>query len=251
MVTFNPAITERLNALESGVLNGHYIFSRDFEDTMVRRFSQPDKFAHNISYEFTNNPEMLQQYYNIREYAYKETLGLQHFSGQEDEFDIHSHILIVKAGGNVVGGARLIVSTPQNPQMIPLEEDGLDVKSKFPQLDFSQINYCEMSRLALLPEFRNKEIAEEIHRKFIDICARDNIDVGFARTTPLQQRRTKTIFNNLGYEMIVRRDIDVNYGDLPMLFSCVDFTPNREYTVLLKQVINSEMAEIAEHLEFA
>lgn len=244
MVNFNTAIADKLNGLSQSVLSGHYIFNRELEDAyLAKRFGTPDKFAHNISYEFTTDPESLQQYYNIREFAYKETLGVQGFSGQEDELDKHSYILVVKSGNTVIGGARLTVSSPEKPQIMPLEENGFDIKEHFPQLDFTKLKYCEMSRLALLPEFRNNVIAEQIHKEFVKICERENIDVGFARTTPLQQRRTKTIFKNLGFEMVIRRDIKLDpYEHLEMQFSCVDFTSSHSFVDLLKHSA-SELVE--------
>lgn len=258
MVSFNSAIADKLNALSQTTLNGHYIFSREYSDALLaKRFSTPLGFAHNISYEYAETQEDLNTYYQIREEAYRDILQEKNFSGAEDEFDRYSFILLIKAGNRVVGGARLTVSDAADNRLMPLEADGFDIKSHFPQLDFSKIRYCEMSRLALLPEFRNGVISQEIHQKFIDLCREKNIHVGFARTTPLQQRRTKTIFSNLGHNMIIRRDIKLPHNasnqHLNMQFSCVDFTIDRRFEELLKMQPQEaiEKSEKTEQLEFA
>ena len=256
MVSFNPAITERLNALSGTVLNGHYIFSRDFDDAyLARRFSQPDKYAHNISYGPVYDRLLIEQYYNIRQEAYKQLHHDKNFVvPEDDEHDINSVIYMAKAGNSCVGGIRLTISTPQQPVKLALESDEFAIQDYFPNLDLSKITYCEASRLAILPDYRNGFLWNQLHHKSTDFLVKEmGVEIGFGQSQALQTRRFRAQFRDMGYKMIVRNDLKTGvarkFPDLNIKFWAIDFTSDQRYAEKLRALVSEPVGD--QELEIA
>lgn len=104
-------------------------------------------------YEFTNDPDKLKEYYRIRDFCFKETWGLEVFSGDEDDHDRAGYILVANQGNRIIGGARMVLATPDNPIVLPMEEDGFSLKECVPDYDLEQQVYGEVGRFSILPQF--------------------------------------------------------------------------------------------------
>ena len=241
----NAAIAGKLNNLGSNVLKGHFIFNREMDETALKRqFGTAPKFPRGLTMAFSTDESELEQYYQIRKQAYREVLHLSQYSGGQEPEDLESMILIVKAGTTVIGGARLTISTPQNHKKLPIEGEGFDINSVYPEIDLTKINYCEMSRLALLPEFRDGHVMKEISNTMLNYCLLQNIQLGFAGNTPLHARRFERIFNHLGYGFIVREDVNIQkemYEQIRVVFSVADFTRDQRYISTLEQVEDASL----------
>lgn len=59
---------------------------------------------------FTQDGELLNQYYELRHKAYNVENGWQTYDGSENEYDRHGKIVVAIKDGKVIGGMRLIVS---------------------------------------------------------------------------------------------------------------------------------------------
>jgi len=253
MTSFNPAITQRLNALSEGVLNGHYIFSRDFDENLLaRRFSQPEKHPRNIRITTEYDSKHLEQYFNIREETYKTAIGANFYAGV-DENDSKSHMVLAIAGDNCIGGIRITVSSPVKPMFLPTECENFQFSKVYDKLDFSSLTYCEATRLALLPEFRDGNVLhllfEEATKYAIETLG---VQVVFGRAGSIQTRTFQTHYRNMGYDLIIRKDIKPpSTGmDAPLVqIFGIDFTPDRFYTNLLNSYNNAPQEP--KELEFA
>lgn len=252
MVAFNPAITERLNALSDTLLNGHYIFSRDYDESyLARRFSKPEKHSHNISYGISHDPKHLQQYYKIREQAYKEVHNLKDFTGSEEYTDLISYLYLAFSGNNCVGGVRLTITSDEQPVELPIEHD-FSVKEFYRNIDFTGLKYCEASRLALLSDFRRHGgVADGLILNFVKFLVNDiGVSLGFGRSTALQARRFKTQFNNLNlpYKFVIRNDVQFNYAtehdDVNLTFWAIDFTPDQRFAEKLEEIHEEPVKKI-------
>jgi hypothetical protein len=111
-----------------------------------------------IIYEFTKDPTHLDQYYQIREQCYKEYWGLKIFSGAEDEHDRNGHILIVRAGNQVIGGGRLFLRSMNDIMKLPTETDDFLLHEVLPELSTAHTIWGDIGRIAVLPEFRGKKV---------------------------------------------------------------------------------------------
>src|SRR5271170_7064251 len=103
-------------------------------ERFMRRLKQPEK----IAYEFTHDPGLLHQYYQLREDMFIRVWGLEHFTGQRDGFDKSSQILVAKRGLQCIGGVRFSMSTPSHPHLLPMEGDDLSLSKLFPELNLAE-----------------------------------------------------------------------------------------------------------------
>ena len=132
-----------------------------------------------LTYEFTKDPGYLHQYYVIRAQLLNDTYG-DAIPEQSDTYDQRSHILVVRKGRQVVGGARMTVRSPRKEGRLPLEGDDFDLVNVLPELHLENQKYCEFSRVAILPEFQNEGILAKMFQRFYEKCEAMNIRCGFS-----------------------------------------------------------------------
>lgn len=58
----------------------------------------------------TKDRDLLQQYYDLRHYSYREENGWKNYDGSENEFDRRGQIVVALKDGKVVGGMRMMFS---------------------------------------------------------------------------------------------------------------------------------------------
>lgn len=178
------------------------------EQALYARFSRPVKKIADLTFEFTRDKGLLQQYYNLREEMYTRVWGLSHFNAQEDEFDRRSHIVVARRGRQVVGGARLTIHSPRNPLPLPMECEEFCLEKLLPkEYGLAHCRYGEFSRLAVLPEFAglSYDFAAQIRRKSIA----NGLSYTFAISPLPQIRNFRQTANKLKLTSEVLRDIHV------------------------------------------
>lgn len=163
-------------------------------------------------YFFTKDQKLLRAYYRIRQECYRSVKGgPENFDGGENKEDIVSDILVVVKDGHVVGGGRLIGSTPEMPCKLPLEEEGFMVKDVFPELFLDRVSYCELGRIAVTPEFRDIMTINRICGELIQKAIRKGYKYQFSMaplsTSRLYQRVSSSL--NLPYPYVIHKDIAV------------------------------------------
>ncbi len=87
-----------------------------------------------LDYEFTNDPALLEQYYQLREQMFISVWGLKRFHGVEDAFDKDANTLIARMGNLCVGGARILMKVPGNSNQLPMEGDDFNLEQLLPEL---------------------------------------------------------------------------------------------------------------------
>ena len=251
MVDFNPAITAKLNGLSSNLLNGHHIFSKGYDDNyLAKRYSRAEKHAHNISYGISGNSKHIQQYYNIRQNAYREVIQKYQkrgaplpmgadtgFYAGEDDHDRRSVLYLALAGDNCIGGVRLTISTPDASNKLTMEDESFSLQDNFPSIDLSRVKYCEASKVAILPDYLDGEVWDVLQRKSTEYVIEEGVEIVFCQSHKLSTKRFKQQFSRLGFEVIVRKDIKTKateeFKALGMQFWAVDFTPEQKYALRL------------------
>lgn len=201
----------------------------NFADSpMARRMLRPARQPQKIGYEFTEDAGFLHQYYNLREEMFISVWGLTHFSGQKDQFDDTSEIMVARQGLQCIAGGRLTISTPNKPQPLPMERHGLILKDAFPELNLDKCSYGEFSRLAILPEFRGGEVFPEIARRFIKKAIASGVDYAFNMAPQPLARNYRQVVQLFGLTWDIRRDIDVpdqeEFEGIRMVVSVMDLT---------------------------
>ena len=247
-MSLNPAITEKLNELSTGLLAGHHIFSRDYDAALARRFSQPDKWSHNIRISTQNSRRHIEQYFAIREQTYKTAIGANFYAG-EDENDSKSHIVLALAGDNCIGGIRITVSSPEKPMTLPTECNVFQFSKIYGELDFSNLTYCEATRLAILPDFSNGSVLPRLFEEATRFGTQElGVEMVFGRSASTQTRAFRTHYKNMGYDLIIRRDIKPPStgmdASIVQIFG-IDVTPDRKYQHILESYNNDHLEKMA------
>ena len=235
MTGLNPAVIQNLENTASNLLSNHYLFKKDDEDAYLRaRFEKKVYIPRNISFGVTTEEDLKKQYYKIREAAYRQLLDDDKFTAPEDEFDKNGHIFVAKSANVCVGGLRITVSKPGSENRLPLETEDFRIKDFFPWLTFMGVTYSEPSKLALLPDYRDGQVLENLFFESIKYYTQQlGVEIAFGRSAILQTRRFKQYINSAGFNFISRYDINLPHHDYYAHLWAVDFTPDRRYSGLL------------------
>lgn len=219
----NYGIVQGAEVSDGGVLPVGRFTPREILLQEVRRQIDKNSKEQKLSYEFTDDPWMIQQYYKIREKCYREDLSLPDFNGGEDFYDKPSYIAVVRKGDRVIGGARIIISAPEGRVPLSLEEKGFMMADLFPELKLEDKSYCEFSRLAILPEHRGMDSLQELLRSLSYKAINVGCGAIFAITSIPQARCYRRMFRLLGLDFETRSDIKVPfkplYGDMKIVLS--------------------------------
>jgi hypothetical protein len=108
-----------------------------------------------IIFELTRNQELLQQYYRLREAAFREEIGISGFDGSEESADRNGRLLIAHWKGRCLGGAR-----------ISSRKLG---SGEYRELELRSMACCTWERLVLDPEIRTDQLARDFCSHLIDV----------------------------------------------------------------------------------
>jgi predicted GNAT family N-acyltransferase len=108
-----------------------------------------------IKIELSRDPQLLEQYYTLRERCFRQELELPDFDGSEEHLDRCGHILIAHRDGECVGGARI------TPSLLP--EDQLR------DFDLAPETCCAWERFVLDPTIRTVQLARDFLAHLIEV----------------------------------------------------------------------------------
>lgn len=180
-----------------------------------------------IRFEFSKKPQLLAQYYKIREACFRKELGLESFDGSEEEDDRAGHILIAMDVDRCIGGARFSGSPASNPTRLPMEGDDFVLEKIFPEL--AQQSYGQWTRLCLLPEYRTTEMLRDQCRAMVRGSVELNYSYGFNVAGLARARLYKRLHTVLGYDYKIYDQIGIpaeqGFTHLPHLLSIAFLQP--------------------------
>ncbi len=97
-----------------------------------------------LEFRITRDPNVLNQYYQLREQCFRSELGLVDFDGSEDDQDRRSQIMVGLKEGRVVGGVRI------SPH--------ITLASQLEQLGLRSEVCCMWERFAIAPVMRTLDV---------------------------------------------------------------------------------------------
>lgn len=165
-----------------------------------------------LEYVFTSDTELLQDYFKVRKQVYMETFRIEDFSTHDDAYDDTSctDFLLVFSHGKVVGGSRLTFHFSNTDKTLPMEDHNFLLDTMFPSFNLRQKTYIEITRMAVLPEYR---VGREVGNTMIKLQVIRAVDKGaeylFSVTPLVQGRNNRMHFRKLGYEMKTCNDVIV------------------------------------------
>jgi hypothetical protein len=184
-------------------------FESEGEKALNVRYGKPSRWKEVLAYEFTRDPALLHQYRELYESECR-VVSLPSFYAAENDYNQKSHILVVRQGKLCVGGGRLSVRTPRQPNSLPLEINGFRLRDYFPELEQKQMRYGELSRLVILPDFRTGDVTREIFRNMYRKSLALDLDMVYAAAPLVNVRSYKNQCLAVGLkEPRVHLDIEV------------------------------------------
>lgn len=213
-------------------------------DEVVKQARKAISYAEMLSrvtFEVTRDPALLQQYYNLREHVYRDDLGLKDFCGAEDQYDIDGEIVVARLGGEVVGGARINYSRPENPKLLVLEENQFKMQDLFPECHLVDKVYCEFSRLVIKKEHRYAGKLLGAFLRVMVIQAQNNDAEYLFTVSPLRQAALyRCIFHKMKLQYLletIKVPAKKIYEGIPMVLSRMELTPIVEKSTYKELVV--------------
>lgn len=197
---------------------------------LERRFSRmgADGADGEVVYEFTKDPALLEQFYHLRRDMYLRTWGLSDFP-LKDADDTRSHTLILRVGRQCVGGVRMIVRTPRSRKLLPMEQAGVSLQDALEGVNLRRVNYCEISRLARLPEYRGFEYTLGVHYHLRRKALAHDVRYAFILSPGSNARMYRRTIVNEPEPYLILDHVSVpekeEYEGIRMVVSAIDYTP--------------------------
>lgn len=193
-----------------------------------RRFSHSVEEKPQLAFEYSRDPALLHQYYMLRAKVYTQLWHLEHFNGDEDEVDAASDILLIRYGKLCVGGARITVSSPDAPQLLPAEDDQFRLYKLLPELHLRDCTYTECGRFAVLPDFQDRQVSQNMLHHLILRSRAHGAKYLFWIAPTVQTRYYRQLAGNLHVPCTVRSDVKVperpEYEGITMYLSVLDIS---------------------------
>lgn len=175
-----------------------------------------------LTFEFTRDADLIHQHFMLYEQENKK-IHYPHISEAEYFKAIYphkpcrnnEHCFVVHDSGQCVGGARIAVSTPEEPAVLPLETDGFRLADHFPELVQQQMSYGQIRRFVLMPEFRTDAIKQQMFLHLRKKVA--ELEIVFAIGPKANARLYKQICLAMGLDE-VKIHYQVELPDYPFIF---------------------------------
>lgn len=160
-----------------------------------------------VTIQMTKDPELLKQYYDLREREYKREWGFVEYSGQEDDFDKKSNIMVVVENGEVVAGLR--VSIPDTGYLSneePKENFTYQEICKSCGISLEGVKYVEVSAVVVDKNFSNVLLGKMFNNVIMS-CRSFGIKYIFGVSTKHCNRDYYMALKKLGVESIIVNQI--------------------------------------------
>lgn len=107
-----------------------------------------------IEFRLSQDPRLLEQYYQLRENCFRKELGIPDFDGSEDEQDREGQILVAIQDGRVICGARISANVPAQKQL--------------QELDLKLNSCCMWERFVVDPNVRSIQLIRDFCAHLIE-----------------------------------------------------------------------------------
>ena len=164
-----------------------------------------------LTYEITEEPDLLHQYYVLRSMQISPLLPSP-LSVEPDLYDKRANIMIIRSGRQVVGGIRIITRNNTDEPPLYIERGGFDLHKLLPHLELDKNPYCDLSRLFLLEEYRNSEVTRNMYRCIVDCFNRLGMRYGFAASSPAAARVHRRSLMGTGANHYLISNLEIPYG---------------------------------------
>lgn len=175
-----------------------------------------------IQFELCQDPQMLEQYYQLRERCFRQELKLPDFDGSEEERDRESLILIARIGDQCVGGARV---APSNP-----------ITGQLNELSLAADECCMWERFVIDPVVRTVQLVRDFCVQLIEVSRAS----GYASAVVLSSLRNARFYRQCHTALGVGFEI---CGQMPS--AACDALKDLEHYLSVSKISEATPARIA------
>jgi hypothetical protein len=161
-----------------------------------------------IVYEFTRETGLLRQYFGLYREECRIANGAKYRAADEDQTR-RAHVLIARIGSKCIGGCRLSIRSEREAKPLPMETEQFQLEDHFPRLKRPGSCYGEISRLVLIPAFRNGRASLEMWKRFCQRTVDLAVDVMFAAAPLINLRAYRKHCHSIGLDATIHRDVVV------------------------------------------
>lgn len=168
-------------------------FKIDLSQELNKNSSEVEAFV-------TKNPELLQQYYDLRHYSYRQENGWKGYDGLESEFDKNGQILIALKNGKVIGGCRLMFSSESKILSNEIPHTQHNYQSIIEKYDQRKgLVFGEISSVVVLKGERDRSVSTKILGASLEELKKHGCNYMFGVAVAAACRDYRRIFREFGY----------------------------------------------------
>lgn len=185
------------------------------KNPLFRKFSAQPTFTYRTTAEQQPSPEeviiehttsldYLRQYCKIRKQIYESFYHIE-LEENPDKQDESAEIFVVRIKGKCIGGARIVPHDPSLENKLGFETEKFELLKVFPELEGK--SFCEFSRLAILPEYRNGKYSIRLYKVMRDYSLANGYQYAFAFAPIIPARQYRMAFAKMGYKIEILEEI--------------------------------------------
>ena len=158
----------------------------------------------NLYSRLDKSSDLISQYCNLVERYYAQDLGLKKFKQYPHDifFNNSAFPVIIMEKNKVIAGAILYKRSLKDQVKLPIEIDtGIDLEKIIEEnkLDCNKY-FCEISRITVRPEYRDRRITQEILSLILAKAVKEQCEYMFATTLKHLARNFRIIYTKLGID---------------------------------------------------
>lgn len=146
-----------------------------------------------LEFRITNDTEILEQYYQLRERCFRSELGLANFDGSEDEQDKRSKIMVARWNGHCVGGVRISAH--------------ITLTSQLDLLGLNKDTACMWERFAIDPAMRTLCFFREFSANLVTMSRESGYQNAMVLSSLINARFYRRCHTALGVQFQIHRHV--------------------------------------------
>ena len=207
MVNDNDTVTKKSSTENDSLLG----LLEGFQESLIRRFSKPDKGVEPVVFEFTEDKALLHQYHLLREDIFWSNATHLEEKNSDEIYDKISEVLVARRGRQVIGACRLTFREGDEKFLLPMETETFQIRDALPELPLDKERHAVISKFAILEEHRAYDILYGLCKILFDrVIATDTYYVFARAETYALGRNWRLIANSFGAKHTqICNDVDV------------------------------------------
>jgi len=157
---------------------------------------------------FTKDQNLLDQYYKLRHFSYREENGWKDYDGSESKFDRQARILVATRNGKVIGGTRIMFSDECDYLSNEIPGTDFNYKTIVKKYDNREnIVFSEISSVVVVKGERDRSISMKLFEANLSASKQHGCHYICGVGVAVVCRDYRRIFKELGYylEILINR----------------------------------------------